>query len=68
MRIEHSGDGVTTYVYGPDDQSVSPVEIRNAIERIEVMCRDILTALSLLIDLLPEAHGNESDEGGDTRL
>ena len=67
MRIEHS-DGTTTYIYGEDEHAATIVDVRNAVERVEVMCRDILTALSLLIDLLPEAHGDESDESGDTRL
>lgn len=69
MRTEHRGEGVTTYVYDHDaartDANIA--EVRQSVERIEVLCRDILTALSLLIDLLPEAHG-ESDESGDTRL
>lgn len=67
MRTEHRQDGVTTYIYGEDEHSATIVDVRNAVERVEVMCRDILTALSLLIELLPEAHG-ESDESGDTRL
>ena len=69
MRIEHSGDGVTTYIYGEDEHSATIVDVRNAVERVEVMCRDILTAINLLIELLPEAHGNErSAESGDPHL
>ena len=60
MRTEHRSDGVTTYVYGPDDhEALTVLDIRNAVERIESMCRDILTVLQLLIELLPEAHGSE---------
>ena len=69
MRTEHHGDGVTTYVYGHNDALVPSVnEVRASVERIETMCRDILTALNLLIDLLPEAHERESDESGDSHL
>ena len=69
MRTEHRQDGVTTYVYNNDDPpSATVLDIRNAVERVEVMCRDILTAINLLVELLPEAHGNEPDESGDTRL
>lgn len=69
MRTTHHGDGVTTYVYKPDDRTVAGMcEIRQSVERVEAMCRDILTALSLLIELLPEAHGNEPDESGDPHL
>ena len=70
MRIEHRQDGVTTYVYSPDTRTASNVvEVRQSVERIEAMCRDILTTLNLLIDLLPEAHGNErSAESGDPHL
>ena len=71
MRTEHHADGVTTYVYGPDDhEALTVLDIRNAVERIEVMCRDMLTVLQLLIELLPEAHGNErsADESGDPYL
>ena len=61
MRTTHHGDGVTTYVYGPDDhEALTVLDIRNAVERVETMCRDILTVLNLLIELLPEAHGNTS--------
>lgn len=69
MRTEHHGDGVTTYVYGLDTSrtAANVIEIRQSVERIEVMCRDILTALNLLIDVLQVTHG-ESDEGGDSRL
>lgn len=69
MRTEHHGDGVTTYVYGLDTSrtAANVIEIRQSVERIEVLCRDILTAINLLVELLPEAHG-ESDESGDTRL
>ena len=67
MRIEHS-DGTTTYIYGEDEHAATIVDVRNAVERVEVLCRDIMTALSLLIDLLPEAHGIEPDESSDTRL
>ena len=69
MRTTHHGDGVTTYIYGEDEHSATIVDVRNAIERVEVMCRDILTAINLLIELLPEAHGNErSAESGDPHL
>ena len=70
MRTTHHGDGVTTYVYKPDDRTVAGMcEIRQSVERIEAMCRDILTALNLLTDLLPEAHGQpDADESGDSRL
>lgn len=71
MRTEHRSDGVTTYVYGPDERTATNVvEVRHSVERIEAMCRDILTALNLLIELLPEAHGDErsAEEGGDPRL
>lgn len=71
MRTTHHGDGVTTYVYGPDDQErLTTLDIRNAVERVEAMCRDILTVLNLLIELLPEAHGSErsADESGDPYL
>lgn len=67
MRIEHS-DGTTTYIYGEDEHVATIVDVRNAVERVEVLCRDIMTALSLLIDLLPEAHGIEPDESSDTRI
>ena len=67
MRIEHS-DGTTTYIYGEDEHTATIVDVRNAVERVEVLCRDIMTALSLLIDLLPEAHGIEPDESSDTRI
>lgn len=70
MRTEHRQDGVTTYVYSQDDpERLTMHDIRNAVERVEVLCRDIMTAMSLLIDLLPEAHGNEpdADESGDPR-
>lgn len=67
MKTEHREDGVTTYIYGPDEKTaLTVVDVRNAVERIEVLCRDILTAINLLTELLPEAH--ESDESGDTRL
>ena len=66
MKRTIHGDGVTTFIYGPDEQAATVVDVRNAVERIEVMCRDILTALNLLIELLPEANGD--DESGDTRL
>ena len=71
MRTEHRGDGVTTYVYSQDaartDASIA--EVRQSVERIEAMCRDILTALNLLIDLLPEANGQpDADESGDSHL
>ena len=70
MRTEHRQDGVTTYVYNNDDQpSATVLDIRNAAERIEVLCRDILTAINLLVELLPEAHGNERGaESGDPHL
>ena len=72
MRTEHRSDGVTTYVYRPDDRTVASMcEIRQSVERVEAMCRDILTALNLLTDLLPEqeAHGNErSAESGSPHL
>ena len=70
MRTEHRQDGITTYIYGPDDaERLTVHDIRNAVERVEVMCRDILTALNLLIDLLPEANGNErSATGSDSHL
>ena len=70
MRTEHRQDGVTTYVYTQDARTAANVvEVRNAVERVEVMCRDILTAINLLIELLPEAHGNErSAESGDPHL
>lgn len=72
MRTEHRQDGVTTYVYSPDTRTAANVvEVRQSVERVEVMCRDILTAINLLIDLLPEAQANANErsaEGGDTRL
>ena len=70
MRTEHRQDGVTTYVYNNDDPpSATVLDTRNAAERIEVLCRDILTAINLLVELLPEAHGNErSAESGDPHL
>ena len=73
MRTEHRSDGVTTYVYGSDAArtAVNVIEVRQSVERIEAMCRDILTALNLLTDLLPEqeAHGNErSAESGSPHL
>mgnify|MGYP000609601896 CR=1 FL=1 len=67
MKKVHRTDGVTTYIYGPDDQAATVMDVRNAVERIEVMCRDILTAITLLVELLPEEHG-ESDESGDSHL
>ncbi len=67
MRIEHS-DGTTTYIYGEDEHAATIVDVRNAVERVEVLCRDIMTAINLLIDLLPEAHGIEPDESGDPHL
>ena len=73
MRTEHRQDGVTTYVYNNDDPpSATVLDIRNAVERIDAMCRDILTTLNLLVDLLPEAHngvpvhGDEGQDGSDT--
>lgn len=71
MRTEHRSDGVTTYVYSQDDpERLTVLDIRNAVERVEVMCRDILTVLQLLTELLPEAHGDErsAEEGGDPRI
>lgn len=65
MREEIKGDGVTTYHYKPDDKTAEIVlEMRHTVERIEALCRDILTALSLLIDLLPEAHGEPDKDTG----
>lgn len=69
MRTEHRDGTVTTYIYC-HNESVAPnvQEVRASVARIEVMCRDILTTLSLLIDLLPEVHERESDESGDSHL
>src|SRR5690606_31597726 len=72
MRTAHHADGVTTYIYSQDiaRTAANVVEVRQSVERIELMCRDILTALNLLTDLLPEANGDErsADEGGDSHL
>lgn len=65
MITAHRGDGVTTYVYSQDAGrvAVNVLEVRQAVERIEMMCRDILTALNLLTDLLPAPAGNASEGG-----
>lgn len=64
MRIAHVGDGVTTYVYSQDARTAANVlEVRHAVARVEMMCRDILTALNLLTDLLPAPAGNASEGG-----
>ena len=73
MRTEHRSDGVTTYVYGPDERTATNVvEVRHSVDRIESLCRDILTALSLLVELLPEAHGHGNErsagKGSDSHL
>jgi len=72
MRTTHHSDGVTTYVYSQDDhERLTVLDNLTAVERVEAMCRDILTAINLLIDLLPEAqaHGNErSAESGSPHL
>lgn len=67
MKRIVQGDGVTTYIYGTEDQAATVADVRNAVERIEVMCRDILTALTLLTELLSEAN-ERPDESGDPYL
>ena len=67
MKRTVQGDGVTTYIYGPEDQAATVMDVRNAVERIEVMCRDILTVLTLLTELLSEAN-ERPDESGDSHL
>lgn len=66
MRETHVGDGVTTYVYSQDAArvAVNMLEVRQAVERIELMCRDILTALNLLTDLVPAG----ASEGGEMAI